>query len=121
MEEWLGDFHGVEANARVLICSSLSLRDLAILASHATLVLSNDTGPGHIAGAMSIPTVIPFLPGNIYSKKVWSSTLSHYGVTLDPSPYSFSELEAAVIWGKTDIINRIEPQHLCNAAWQYLL
>jgi hypothetical protein len=120
LEEWLGDFEGVEANARVLICSTPSLRDLAILTNHAVLALSNDTGPGHIAGALGIPTVTPFLPGNIYSKKVWSSTLSHCGVTLDPNPYSFSALEAAVIWGKTDIINSIEPQHLCNAAWTYL-
>lgn len=120
MEEWLGDFHGVEANARVLICSIPSLHDLAILTSHAVLALSNDTGPGHIAGALGISTVTPFLPGNIYAKKVWSSTLSHLGVTLDPNPYSFPELEAAVLWGKTDIINRIEPQHLCNVAWKYL-
>ncbi len=120
LEEWLGSFQGVEANARVLICPTPSLRDLAILTSHAVLALSNDTGPGHIAGALGIPTVTPFLPGNIYSKKVWSSTLSHYGVTLDPNPYSFSELEAAVIWGKTAIINSIEPLHLCNAAWRHL-
>jgi hypothetical protein len=120
MEEWLANFHGVGANARVLICSTSSLRDLAILTSHAVLALSNDTGPGHIAGSLGIPTVTPFLPGNIYSKKVWSSTLFHCGVTLNPNPYSFSELEAAVIWGKTDIINRIEPQHLCNAAWKHL-
>jgi hypothetical protein len=120
MEQWLGDFRGVEANARVLICATPSLRDLAILTSHAILVLSNDTGPGHIAGALGVPTVTPFLPGNIYSKKVWSSTLSHLGVTLDSNPYSFSELEAAVTWGKTDIINGIEPQHLCNAAWEHL-
>jgi glycosyl transferase family 9 (putative heptosyltransferase) len=120
MEEWLGSFQGVEANARVLICSTPSLRDLAILTSHAVLALANDTGSGHIAGALGILTVTPFLPGNIYSKKVWSSTLSHCGVTLDPNPYSFSELEAAVVWGKTAIINSIEPQHLCNAAWKHL-
>jgi hypothetical protein len=120
MEEWLGNFRGVEENARVLICATASLRDLAILTSRAVLVLSNDTGPGHIAGALSVPTVTPFLPGNIYSQRVWSSTLSHSGVTLEPNPYSFPELEAAVIWGKTDIINRIEPPHLCNAAWRHL-
>ena len=120
MEEWLGNFQGVGANARVLICSTPALRDLAILTSHAVLVLSNDTGPGHIAGALGIPTVTPFLPGNIYSKKVWSSTLSHWGITLDSNPYSLPALEAAVTWGKTDIINRIEPLHLCNAAWRYL-
>jgi hypothetical protein len=25
-----------------------------------------------------------------------------------------------VIWGKTDIINSIEPEHLCDAAWKQL-
>jgi ADP-heptose:LPS heptosyltransferase len=120
IEEWLGNFQGAEANARVLICSTPSLRDLAILTSHAVLVLSNDTGPGHIAGALSIPTVTPFLPGNIYSQKVWSSTLYHDGVILDSNPYSFREVESAVIWGKTDIINRIEPQKLCAAAWKHV-
>ena len=121
MEEWLGNFEGVETNARLLICTTPSLRDLAILISHAILVLANDTGPGHIAGALGIPTVTPFLPGNIYSKKVWSSTLCHYGVTLDPNPYSFRALESAVLWGKTDIINSIEPQHLCDVAWKLLI
>ena len=120
MEEWLGNFQGVEANARVQVCSTPALRDLALLTSHAALALSNDTGPGHIAGALGIPTVTPFLPGTIYSKKVWSSTLYHYGVTLEPNPYSFRTLEAAVIWGKTDIINSIEPEHLCAAAWKQL-
>jgi Glycosyltransferase family 9 (heptosyltransferase) len=120
IEEWLGNFQGVEANARVLVCSTPSLRDLALLTSHAVLALSNDTGPGHIAGALGIPTVTPFLPGTIYSKKVWSSTLYHYGVTLEPNPYSFRTLEAAVIWGKTDIMNSVEPEHLSNAAWKQL-
>ncbi len=120
MEEWLGNFQGVETNARVLVCSTPSLRDLALLISHAVLALSNDTGPGHIAGALGVPTVTPFLPGTIYSKKVWSSTLYHYGVTLEPNPYSIRTLEAAVIWGKTDIINSIEPEHLCHAAWKQL-
>jgi Glycosyltransferase family 9 (heptosyltransferase) len=120
IEEWLGDFHGVAENAHTVICSTSSLRDLAILTSHAKIVLSNDTGPGHIAGALGIPTITPFLPGTIYSKQVWSSTLYHHGVTLDPNPYSFRELEAAVLWSKTDIINSIEPQALCAMAWPYL-
>ena len=121
LDEWLGAFRGVEENARVLLCSTPSLCDLAILTSHAILALSNDTGPGHIAGALGIPTVIPFLPGNIYAQNIWSSTLYHHGVTLSPNPYSFRTLEAAILWGKTDIINAIDPQKLCDMAWTYLI
>jgi hypothetical protein len=113
--EWLQPFTGVNNNARVLVCSLPSLHDLALLIKHATLVLANDTGPGHIAGALGIHTVTPYLPGNIYSKQVWSSTLWHHGVTLEHHTLTFRELEAAVLWGKTDIINSIPPQDLHTA------
>jgi hypothetical protein len=115
IEEWLQPFTGVNNNARVLVCSLPSLRDLALLIKHATLVLANDTGPGHIAGALGIHTVTPYLPGNIYSKQVWSSTLWHHGVTLEQHTLTYRELEAAVLWGKTDIINSIPPQDLHTA------
>src|SRR5262249_42415292 len=48
------------------------LRELAVLLAGAVLVLSNDTGPGHIAGALRVPTVVPYLPGEVYSMRVWS-------------------------------------------------
>ena len=72
---YFADFTGVEGNARVLVATTPSLRDLAILLSHASLCLSNDTGPGHLAGALHIPTITPYLPGDIYPMRVWASTL----------------------------------------------
>jgi hypothetical protein len=111
------DFTGVQHNARVLVRTTPSLHELAILLSPAALVLANDTGPGHMAGALHIPTVTPYLPGNIYSKRVWSSTLWHHGVTLDPNPYSYRELEAAVIWDNPEPISSIPPEDI----WQQVL
>ncbi|GHO86813.1 glycosyltransferase family 9 protein [Dictyobacter formicarum] len=116
MIDWLQHFSGVQDNAHVHFYSTETLRDLAILSSHATLALSDDTGPGHISGALHIPTIVPFLPGNIYARIIWSSTFWHHGVTLDPNPYSDQQIEAAVIWGKTDIIDSIPPASLYQEA-----
>lgn len=110
-EEFNG-FTGINHNARVLVDETPSLRDLAIVTKRATLVMSNDTGPSHIAGALQIPTIVPYLPGNIYSRKVWSSTLWHRGVTLEPSPFSFRQIEAAILWNRTEILNDISSQCL---------
>lgn len=118
--EWLEDFTGVQHNARVHIYSTASLRDLAILTSHANLVLSNDTGPGHIAGALAIPTIVPFLPGTIYARPIWSSTLYHHGITLEPNPYSYQQIAAAITWGKTDIIDSISPKAIYHTILQQL-
>ncbi|GCE26099.1 hypothetical protein KDA_15830 [Dictyobacter alpinus] len=118
--DWLQDFTGVADNARVKIYSTATLRDLAVLTSHATLALSDDTGPGHIAGALGIPVIIPFLPGNVYAKDIWSSTLYHHGITIVPNPYSTQQIEAAVIWGHTDIIDSIPPAELYKTAIPHL-
>ncbi|GCE18318.1 glycosyltransferase family 9 protein [Dictyobacter kobayashii] len=120
MVEWLQDFRGVQNNASVHIYSTLTLRDLAILSSHARLALSDDTGPGHITGALQIPTIVPFLPGNIYAQFIWSSTPWHHGVTLNPNPYTNQQIEFAVIWGKTDIIDSIPATELYQEAVRYL-
>jgi hypothetical protein len=100
-------FTGVQGNARVLVATTPSLRDLAILLSHAPLCLSNDTGPGHLAGALHIPTVTPYLPGDIYPMRVWASTLLHHGMTLPPDTLTFAQVENAILNSHTDIINTI--------------
>jgi ADP-heptose:LPS heptosyltransferase len=114
--EEFGDFRGVNGNAQVQVVATASLRDLALLTRHSVLALSNDTGPGHIAGALRIPTITPYLPGNIYSLKVWSSTLWHRGITLEPSPFSYQQIEAAVLWDRTHIIDSIPPEQLLEEA-----
>ncbi len=120
MAEWLQDFTGVNGNTRVLVRSTSSLRDLALLTSHAALALSDDTGGSHIAGALGIPTVTIYLPGNIYAQHIWSSSLWHHGVTLEPNPFSYQQLVAAVTWGNTALINRIAPEDICDAITQVL-
>ncbi|HLG63678.1 MAG TPA: glycosyltransferase family 9 protein [Ktedonosporobacter sp.] len=103
-----------QTNARILVHTIDSLRDLAVIVKHATFVLSNDTGPAHISGALHIPTIVPYLPGNVYSKQVWASSLRHFGVTLDPDSFSFEETKAAVLWNKTHIIGSISPARIAD-------
>jgi hypothetical protein len=110
------DFTGTRQNAMVRVERIPSLGDLAVLLTRASLVLSNDTGPGHLAGALSIPTITAFLPGGIYSKEVWASSLWHHGVTLEPSPFTTEAIESAVIRDDTAIINRIPPESIVEAA-----
>lgn len=114
--------HGETGNVRAVVTSVLSLRDLAILVKHAALVLADDTGPGHIAGALGVPVVTPYLPGNVYSMQVWASSLWHRGVTLEPNPFSFEQIKNAVLWDSTHIIDSIPPERLAEAAraalWQ---
>lgn len=111
-----GAFRGTNENARVLIHATTSLRELAALTSHAHMAFANDTGPGHIAGALGIPTITPYLPGTLYSMRVWSSSLAHRGVTLEPNPFSYQQIESAILWDKTSIIDSIPPEKLAEQA-----
>ncbi len=114
------DFTGTRQNARTVVRATPALRDLAILVRHAALVLSNDTGPGHLAGALQVPTIVPYLPGNVYSKAVWASTPWHHGVTLEPNPFPAQRIEAAVLWDSTDIIDSIPAERLIMAVFDQL-
>lgn len=109
-----------EQGARVIVAQTPSLRDLAVLMGHAAFVLANDTGPGHLAGALGIPTVTPYLPGNVYSLAVWASSPWHHAVTLDPNPYTQRQLENAVLWDNNTIISQIPPETLAEIAMRVL-
>ncbi|HEY7092886.1 MAG TPA: hypothetical protein VH393_06890, partial [Ktedonobacterales bacterium] len=74
------------------------------------------TGPGHLAGALHIPTITPYLPGDIYPMRIWASTLWHHGVTLPPDAFTFAEIENAILNSHTDIINSIPAELLAAAA-----
>jgi ADP-heptose:LPS heptosyltransferase len=113
---YFASFTGAKGNARVIVKTTPSLRDLAILLSRATLCLSNDTGPGHLAGALHIPTVTPYLPGDIYPMRVWASTRYHHGVTLPPDAFTRAEIENAILNSHTEIINRIPADALASHA-----
>jgi ADP-heptose:LPS heptosyltransferase len=116
----LGGFTGSRNNARVIVATTPSLLDLAIILRHATLALSNDTGPGHLAGALGIPTITAFLPGAVYSRQVWASTPWHTGVTIEPSPFSYDAITTEIFAGRTEIINTIPPERLAAAAIAHL-
>jgi hypothetical protein len=116
----LGGFTGSAGNSWVIVAATPSLLDLAVIVRHATLALSNDTGPGHLAGALGIPTITPFLPGTLYSQRVWASTRWHRGVTVSPNPYTFEQLKAEVFAGRNDIINTIDPATLAAEAIRFV-
>ncbi|GHO53033.1 glycosyltransferase family 9 protein [Ktedonobacter robiniae] len=118
MQKDFGTFRGTNNNANVLVYATETLRDLALLTQHAYIVFSNDTGPGHIAGALQIPTITPYLPGTIYSMAIWASSPWHRGVTLEPNPFSYQQVEAAILWDRTTIIDSIPPEKLVQAALQ---
>ena len=44
-----------------LIAGGTSLSESVTLISHAKLFLGNDSGPGHVAGALGVPTVVLFI------------------------------------------------------------
>lgn len=67
---------------------------------------------GGRAGALGVPIITPFLPGAVFSRQVWASTLWHRGVTIAPSLYSYDTLTAEIFVGRTDIINSIPPEDL---------
>jgi len=113
---YFANFTGAEGNARVIVATTPSLRDLAIVLSRAALCLANDTGPGHLAGALRIPTVTPYLPGDIYPMRVWASTLDHHGVTLPPDTFTFAQIENAILNSHTDIINSVPAELLAEQA-----
>ena len=114
-------FTGTSHNVLVRVEQIPSLADLAVLLSRAVLVLSNDTGPGHLSGALSIPTITPFLPGGVYSKEVWASSRWHHGVTLEPNPFTTQQIEAAVIWDDTAIIDSTPPHTIVEEALACLI
>jgi heptosyltransferase II len=50
-------YQGVEHKEHVAI-KSMDIRELKVCLSRATAVVSNDTGPRHIAAALSVPTIV---------------------------------------------------------------
>jgi ADP-heptose:LPS heptosyltransferase len=53
-----------KADGAVNIAGKTDLKTLVALLAKASLVVSNDTGPGHIAGALCTPLVMIFGPSN---------------------------------------------------------
>ncbi|HEV2237105.1 MAG TPA: glycosyltransferase family 9 protein, partial [Ktedonobacterales bacterium] len=108
-------YRGSGGALRAVVARTATLGDLACCLRHAALALTNDSAPGHIAGALGIPVITPYLPGDVYSLRVWASTLAHHGVTSD-APFTRQQLENAVLWDHTDVIDSIAPARLLAPA-----
>ncbi len=115
IEAQFGDFEGT-GNIHCNVTKLPSLRDLAIVARHSNIILSNDTGPAHIAGAVGRPVIVPFIPGDVLSKNVWSSARSFKGITVEPSPYTSDEIVQALQEDDFTVIDSIPSSDLVRLA-----
>ena len=61
------------SNGAAEIAPETSLPDLVALARHASLIVSGDTGPTHIAGALGVPIVALFGPTTPVRNGPWSA------------------------------------------------
>ncbi|MGH2270307.1 lipopolysaccharide heptosyltransferase I [Anaerohalosphaeraceae bacterium U12dextr] len=99
----------------VSLAGQTSIPELVALLKGAGLVLSNDTGPGHIAAAMDVPTVIIFghtNPARVgpYGKPGWVAAVNAFGrgpaiENHDPA-YCITQVTESMVW---DAINRVLP------------
>lgn len=55
------EIHQLASESSVLVAGTTTLQESVTLLSHARLFLGNDSGPGHAAGALGIPTVTLFI------------------------------------------------------------
>jgi ADP-heptose:LPS heptosyltransferase len=62
--EYIERFKAAAKSNVVNLAGQTSLRELTALLKGAKLVISNDTGPGHIAAALGVPIVMIFGPTN---------------------------------------------------------
>jgi hypothetical protein len=117
LEALFGPFAARRSGARVhvRVCAIGALRDLAILATRC-VVLANDTGPGHLAGAAGAPVVTPFLPGEVYPQRVWASTPGHRGAAPPPGAFSAREVRDAVLWDENRVVSAVPPAELVALA-----
>jgi len=49
-----------EVPSAVSVCGKTSLRQMMVVLTHCRLLLTNDTGPMHVAAALDVPVVVPF-------------------------------------------------------------
>jgi ADP-heptose:LPS heptosyltransferase len=55
--------HALGGGRATLLAGSTSLLESLSVVAHATIFLGNDSGPGHMAGALGVPSVILFSTG----------------------------------------------------------
>jgi ADP-heptose:LPS heptosyltransferase len=52
--------HTLDGARTILVTGNKTLTETVTVISHATLLLGNDSGPGHIAGSLGVPTLVIF-------------------------------------------------------------
>jgi heptosyltransferase-1 len=88
--------------------SGLSLHELKAALSCATLLLSNDSGPGHMADALGVPVMTIFGPGNAYKMRPFNRRnlvvmrdICPYHPCSDycrfPEPYCLTQLTPSIV------------------------
>lgn len=97
----------------VSLAGQTSIPELVALLKGARLVLSNDTGPGHIAAAMNVPTVVIFghtNPARVgpYGRPHWVAAVNAFGrgpaiENHDPA-YAITQVTETMVW---DTINGV--------------
>ncbi|MEN6307962.1 MAG: lipopolysaccharide heptosyltransferase I [Anaerohalosphaeraceae bacterium] len=97
----------------VSLAGQTSIPELVALLKGARLVLSNDTGPGHIAAAMDIPTVVIFghtNPARVgpYGRPNWVAAVNAFGrgpaIEDHGSAYAITQVTETMVW---DTINGV--------------
>lgn len=70
-EKMLAEAAIARSEGAAVMTPSLGLLDLVALLRHARLMVSGDTGPTHIAGALGVPIVSPFGPTSAARNGPW--------------------------------------------------
>ena len=70
-EKMLAELVVAHAEGAAVLAPALSVVDLLALLPHARLMVSGDTGPTHIAGALGVPIVAPFGPTDAARNGPW--------------------------------------------------
>jgi ADP-heptose:LPS heptosyltransferase len=52
--------HALDGRTATLVAGKTAIVESVALISHATLFLGNDSGPGHVAGSLGVPTLVIF-------------------------------------------------------------
>ncbi|MEO7003249.1 MAG: hypothetical protein ABI068_15655, partial [Ktedonobacterales bacterium] len=99
------DFTGAEGNALVTVTRIPALRDLAVVLQHARWRAGNTHHHTVPAGRRLLAAGVGLHAG-----------ASRHRAGPHPSPFTRLEVEATVLWNRTDVINAIPPEALAAAA-----
>ncbi|HWL52883.1 MAG TPA: glycosyltransferase family 9 protein [Chthoniobacteraceae bacterium] len=106
--------HGLGLSALAdLVLPKLSLPEMLALFSKSTFFIGNDSGPGHVAAALGIPTLSIFGPGSVDAFRPWGKDASIvirdicprrpcFDSCPHPEPYCLTQLRPETVWPEID-------------------